>query len=78
MKIRYRVHSANVEKITQSATLAGGQTVNALVDGMTVELVEVDGADTLTRRFVPDDMDAAKSLFKTGAILVATITKEKA
>jgi hypothetical protein len=78
MNIRYLVHSASVEKIQQSVTLAGGQKVDALVDGMTVELVEIDGTDTLTRRFVPADMKAAQALFKTGAVVVATLAAEKA
>jgi hypothetical protein len=78
MKIRYLVHSAVVEKVTQSVTLASGQQVDALVDGMTVELVEIDGSDTLTRRFVPADMKAAQALFETGAVVVATLAPEKA
>ncbi len=78
MKIRYLVHSSVVEKVNQTVTLAGGQKVDALVDGMTVELVEIDGSDTLTRRFVPADMKAAQALFEPGAVVVATLASEKA
>lgn len=76
MDIRYLVHSAVVEKVSQSVKLANGQQVDALVDGMTVELVEIDGADTLTRRFVPEDMKAAQALFNPGAVVVATLAAE--
>lgn len=77
MKIRYLVHSAVVEKVTQAVTLAAGQKVDALIDGMTVELVEIDGSDTLTRRFVPEDMVAAQAMFQPGAVVVATLAMEK-
>lgn len=77
MKIRYLVHSAVVEKVQQDVALASGQKVSALVDGMTVELTEIDGSDTLTRRFVPADMKAAQALFQTGAVVVATLALEQ-
>ena len=77
MKIRYLVHSAVVEKVTQAVTLADGQKVDALVDGMTVELVEIDGSDTRTRRFVPADMKAAQALFQPGVVVVATLAAEQ-
>lgn len=78
MNIRYRVHSAVVEKVAQAVTLTSGQQVDALVDGMTVELVEIDGTDTLTRRFVPADMKAAQELFVPGGVVVATLAAEQA
>ncbi len=73
MQVRYTVHSAVEEKIATTATLPNGQVVSALVDGMTVELVEIDGSDTLTRRVIPEDMEAAKALFVVGAEIIATL-----
>lgn len=73
---RYRVHSCVVSAVPTTATLASGQTVDVTVAGLCVELVEVDGVDTLTRRFVPDDIEAARAMFVRDAVINMTLAPE--
>lgn len=76
MQTRFRVHSAALEAVPTTATLPGGQTVEAHVAGLCVELVEVDGEATLTRRFVPEDIEAARAMFAVAAIIICTLAPE--
>lgn len=74
MDVRYAVHSAIVERVNQPVTLKSGRESMALVHGMTVELVEVGGHNTITRRFVPEDMEAAEAMFVPGSDVIVTFT----
>lgn len=76
MKIEYVVHSAVVERVPVTATIADRQ-VEALVDGLTVELVGGDSNHGHTFRFVPhgaEDMAEHKAMFKVGNKVTATFT----
>ncbi len=70
--MQVRVHSVAKEKVEVTATLPGGQEVQALVDGLTIELVALDESTTFTRRFVPEDMEAAEALYVQDAHLVVS------
>lgn len=77
MQLRYRVHSC--AQVSVPATVQyGGQDVETLLAGLCVELVEVAGENTLTARFVPDDIEAAKALFTVDHVVVATLALEPA
>lgn len=76
MQTRYRVHSCVTVAVPMTATLPGGQEVQVDVAGLCVELVEIDGDDTLTRRFVPENIVAAQAMFDVGAVIVSTLTAE--
>lgn len=76
MQVRYRVNSAVVDRVSTPATLPNGQTVDAYVDGLTVEMVQIDGANTITLRFVPEDLSASQALFADGATIVADFSAE--
>jgi hypothetical protein len=76
MQVRYRVHSAAPVQIAQTFETKDGRKIDALANGLCVELNEIDGDDTLTRRFVPEDMEAALALFAVGGVVVATLGAE--
>lgn len=77
MQIRYRVHSC-VQVSVPAVVQYGGQDIATTLAGLCVELVEIDGGDTLTRRFIPEDIEAAKALFPVDGVVVATLTLEPA
>lgn len=78
MNIRYRVHSCVQVSVEKMLTLEGGEQILAQVGQLVIELVEVDGDDTLTRRITPAaaEMEAAKATFAVGNTIVATLSLE--
>lgn len=79
MEILYRVNSVARETSQRLVTLTEtDQEVLAGVGVICLELVEVDGTDTLTRRFVPDDMESALELYAVGTVIVATLAPKEA
>lgn len=75
--MKVRVHSVSIDKIQTMAKLPGGQEVQVLAPGLTVELVEVDGDTTITRRFIPEDFEAALELYVLDAVLTVTFAPEE-
>ncbi len=72
--MQFRVNNVTIDPIVMKVTLPGGQEVDAPVQGLTVELLQVDGENTITRRFVPQDMGEALELYVEGAVLEETFT----
>lgn len=78
MKIDYVVHSAVVERVPVTAMI-GDRQVEALVDGLTIELVGGDSDHGHTFRFVPhgaEDMAEHRAMFTIGNKVTATFTGE--
>lgn len=71
MQVRYTVAGCNVDEFSVEATVAG-QTVQAKVPGLVVELVSEDGSMCHMLRVRPTDMAAAEKLFAVGNGVVAT------
>ena len=63
MQLVYTVHSAVEEDVTMVVKINGADTA-VKAPGMVVELVADNGS--LTPRFVPADMEAARKLFAVG------------
>ena len=68
---KFKVFSAHQAFFTREVQLEG-KTIKAEVPGLVVELVNDDHSMTVTRRFVPDDMDAALALYTPGAEITST------
>lgn len=75
--MKFRVNSVALEPITQEVTLESGQKVEAQVQGLVVEMVEVDGKNTFTRRFIPADMADALELYAQDAVIVVTFQPDE-
>lgn len=76
MLMTYTVFSMVQETIQRTVTLQNGQEVQAGVAGLVVELVEPQGDNTVTLRFVPADIEAAKAMFAVGNTITATLAQE--
>ncbi len=72
--MKFRVHNVTSDPMTIEIELPGGAKVPATVAALTVELVQVDGENTITRRFLPDDMEAALEIYVEGNVLEETFT----
>lgn len=73
MDIVYTVHSSSPSKVAVEVPY-NGMTVEALVDGLVVELVSTDGTMGHTLRLIPEDLAAAQELFAVGAVVKGTYT----
>lgn len=67
--MKFRVNSVAFQPIEKIVTLDGGQQVPAIINGLVVEMLEVDGTNTFTLRYIPEDMVAAQELYYQDAII---------
>ena len=72
---RFRVHTATPETITKTGTVDGVD-MQVKVDGLNVELVELNGTNTFNPVFVPAELSAALDAFTSGKTAIVTVTLE--
>lgn len=71
MQATYRVHSCSREQVTVQAEYQG-VSIAAETPGLVVELLEEGTANTITRRWVPTDIEAEAQVFAEGALVTVS------
>jgi len=71
MKKEYRVQGVSKGHVNVPATLANGETLNALAPSLEAELLPVHGSGTITLRLIGDEISQGEEMLKTDTVIVA-------